>query len=345
MHSQRNGRFPLGPTSSGGMRRSVSLQDASVKAARGAAGGTRGSRMARILQQDPSHRAPRNTGWTSSGFPHRTSQAPPVIEEDSDNGGTTQANAQSPAEALVVSGLTSSSLQHHQQELEQAQAQAKAQERDHHQHRQHTGRAWQKPSSTVDGNVNGNVNDSGATTLDAGAYGTTANYQSNADSNNYSNNPANSERKDKRRRRQGKRKTASLRQQQERSRIYDGPAVDASYNSVPLIEIDRLPRGGISLETKAVGRIQVCLYKHPMCSISFLLYHSRQTSHTTPMSLSLVHCAFRVPLMTRASVRNPTRDCQGQHESRVSSPVRVYRPGRTVLQRNGPRPRNQSRRV
>lgn len=41
-----------------------------------------------------------------------------------------------------------------------------------------------------------------------------------------------------------------------RSKIYDDPAVVAGYASVPLIELDQLPRGGISFETKAVGRIQ-----------------------------------------------------------------------------------------
>jgi len=41
-----------------------------------------------------------------------------------------------------------------------------------------------------------------------------------------------------------------------RSRIYDDPAVVAGYNSVPLLEMDQLPRGGISIETQAVGRIQ-----------------------------------------------------------------------------------------
>jgi hypothetical protein len=34
--------------------------------------------------------------------------------------------------------------------------------------------------------------------------------------------------------------------------------VVAGYNSVPIIELDRLPRGGMSMETKAVGRVQVC---------------------------------------------------------------------------------------
>jgi hypothetical protein len=42
------------------------------------------------------------------------------------------------------------------------------------------------------------------------------------------------------------------------SKIFDDPAVIQGYESVPLIEVDALPRGGISLETKAVGRIQVC---------------------------------------------------------------------------------------
>lgn len=41
------------------------------------------------------------------------------------------------------------------------------------------------------------------------------------------------------------------------SRIYDDPVVVAGYNAVPLLELDRLPRGGISIETQSVGRIQV----------------------------------------------------------------------------------------
>lgn len=40
-------------------------------------------------------------------------------------------------------------------------------------------------------------------------------------------------------------------------KIYDDPKVVRGYESVPLLELDHLPRGGISLETKAVGRIQV----------------------------------------------------------------------------------------
>lgn len=58
-----------------------------------------------------------------------------------------------------------------------------------------------------------------------------------------------------------------------RSRIYDDPAVVEGYNSVPLIEMDRLPRGGITLETAAVGRIQVSFWNfHIIPPIPFETY-------------------------------------------------------------------------
>lgn len=41
-----------------------------------------------------------------------------------------------------------------------------------------------------------------------------------------------------------------------RSRIYDDPIVTEGYASVPLLDMQQLPRGGISIETKAVGRVQ-----------------------------------------------------------------------------------------
>jgi hypothetical protein len=41
------------------------------------------------------------------------------------------------------------------------------------------------------------------------------------------------------------------------AKIFDDACITAGYDSVPLIEIDTLPRGGISFETRAVGRIQV----------------------------------------------------------------------------------------
>lgn len=37
----------------------------------------------------------------------------------------------------------------------------------------------------------------------------------------------------------------------------DAPSVVKSYDAVPLLEQTKLPRGGISMETKAVGRVQV----------------------------------------------------------------------------------------
>lgn len=40
------------------------------------------------------------------------------------------------------------------------------------------------------------------------------------------------------------------------SKIFDDPETVMGYASVPIIEMDRLPRGGLSFETKAVGRIQ-----------------------------------------------------------------------------------------
>ena len=49
------------------------------------------------------------------------------------------------------------------------------------------------------------------------------------------------------------------------SKIFDDASVVRGYESVPLIEIDALPRGGISMETKAVGRIQVRLGSKTSC--------------------------------------------------------------------------------
>ena len=49
------------------------------------------------------------------------------------------------------------------------------------------------------------------------------------------------------------------------SKIFDDPAITRGYESVPLIDIDTLPRGGISFDTKAVGRVQVCLLDQFNC--------------------------------------------------------------------------------
>lgn len=37
----------------------------------------------------------------------------------------------------------------------------------------------------------------------------------------------------------------------------EDPAVLACYDAVPLLEISKLPRGGVTMETQAVGRVQV----------------------------------------------------------------------------------------
>jgi hypothetical protein len=50
--------------------------------------------------------------------------------------------------------------------------------------------------------------------------------------------------------------TKKHRSKQRGAKIYDDPLIVEGYASVPIIEVDRLPRGGISIETKAVGRIQ-----------------------------------------------------------------------------------------
>lgn len=38
--------------------------------------------------------------------------------------------------------------------------------------------------------------------------------------------------------------------------IYDSPAIVEGYESVPLLDVTDLPRGGISIQTKAVGAVQ-----------------------------------------------------------------------------------------
>jgi hypothetical protein len=52
------------------------------------------------------------------------------------------------------------------------------------------------------------------------------------------------------------RRTAAFSQKDSAS-IFDDQAVIRGYASVPLMELDLLPRGGLSFETNAVGRIQV----------------------------------------------------------------------------------------
>ena len=45
--------------------------------------------------------------------------------------------------------------------------------------------------------------------------------------------------------------------------IEDEPAAEANnYDSIPVLEQIKLPRGGVSVETKAVGRVQVRTFQH-----------------------------------------------------------------------------------
>jgi len=54
----------------------------------------------------------------------------------------------------------------------------------------------------------------------------------------------------------------------------DAPHIIRSYDSVPLLEQIKLPRGGISMETQAVGRVQVC-QQPPLTSFSALFLYDR----------------------------------------------------------------------
>lgn len=86
-----------------------------------------------------------------------------------------------------------------------------------------------------------------------------------------------------------------------RSRIYDDPVVVAGYNSVPLLELDQLPRGGVSIETQSVGRVQVSydgLYPHDCC---FSLYHNSSCpcSLVYPRKQSKTRCGWGLAFLAR----------------------------------------------
>jgi hypothetical protein len=54
----------------------------------------------------------------------------------------------------------------------------------------------------------------------------------------------------------GKSSSASAHKRDRSSVIYDSPAIVSGYASVPKLEVTELPRGGISIQTKAVGAVQ-----------------------------------------------------------------------------------------
>ena len=82
------------------------------------------------------------------------------------------------------------------------------------------------------------------------------------------------------------------------NKIFDDPEVILGYQSVPLIELDKLPRGGLSFETKAVGRIQVSKILS-----SYLHIYRRYTHHRDVTDLSKIN--------RFALVRDTPRDHQG----------------------------------
>jgi hypothetical protein len=89
-----------------------------------------------------------------------------------------------------------------------------------------------------------------------------------------------------------------------------------AYDAIPLIEQIKLPRGGISIETKAVGRVQV----------SYRLQESAALFReviTCPLTYRL---RFDDPV-----VRYPSGDNQGQHAIRSSCSAGVYCSGGTFL--------------
>jgi hypothetical protein len=95
-----------------------------------------------------------------------------------------------------------------------------------------------------------------------------------------------------------------------------GVTVGDAYDAIPLIEQIKLPRGGISIETKAVGRVQV----------SYRLRESAELFrevNTCPLTYRL---RFDEPV-----VRYPSGDNQGQHAIRSSCSAGVYCSGGTFL--------------
>jgi hypothetical protein len=89
-----------------------------------------------------------------------------------------------------------------------------------------------------------------------------------------------------------------------------------AYDAIPLIEQIKLPRGGISMDTKAVGRVQV---SYRLQGIAELF----REVNTCPLT-------YRLPF-DEPVVRNPSGDNQGQHDIRSSCSTGVYCSGGTFL--------------
>jgi hypothetical protein len=70
-----------------------------------------------------------------------------------------------------------------------------------------------------------------------------------------------------------------------RFRIYDDPQVVASYNAIPTLELNQLPRGGVSIETQSIGRVQVSFAGKKYSSLlrSFLTFDISSESLLRPL--------------------------------------------------------------
>jgi hypothetical protein len=89
-----------------------------------------------------------------------------------------------------------------------------------------------------------------------------------------------------------------------------------AYDAIPLIEQIKLPRGGISMETVAVGRVQVCYRLQDSAELVGEV-------KTCPLTYVVF---FDEPV-----VRHPSGDNQGQHAIRSSCSAGVYCSGGTFL--------------
>lgn len=126
--------------------------------------------------------------------------------------------------------------------------------------------------------------------------------------------------------------------------ILDGPDVDQAYEAVPLLDIIDLPRGGVSIETQAVGHVQVSwIGLDNLVSIQRHVLFRVSTFYTHHL-LSLTHKHTHTP-PSNNTVRHPPRNHQRLHAPRHRRSLRLYSPRRPLLSRHGTRPRRQPRRV
>lgn len=107
----------------------------------------------------------------------------------------------------------------------------------------------------------------------------------------------------------------------------DGP--ELAYDSVPILEQTKLPRGGVSVETKAVGRIQVRIFAVASSVAIHLLFRS----------------THRFTIKTLYTVRNSTRNHQRLHEARFIRSPSVHCPGGPFLSGHGTSARRESGRI